>query len=67
MSMKGGGIENIENADLAGNRIACTVWIREGIEKCIHRSLEQFDKGFFHRVLPRTTKHRVLQDVRDAS
>jgi glycine/D-amino acid oxidase-like deaminating enzyme len=41
------------------------IGIGHSVKECVDRRLQQFHKGFFHRVLVRTTKYAVLQNVED--
>ena len=48
---------------VAGNRIQRLLRICHGIQKCVERSLHQFDKRILDRKLQRTTERRVLNDM----
>eukprot|EP00958_Prasinococcus_capsulatus_P026167 scaffold4659_cov352-Prasinococcus_capsulatus_cf.AAC.1 len=48
------------------SRIACAVWIREGIQERVQGALDQLHKGLLHRVLARAAEYGVLEDVRQA-
>mmetsp|Transcript_27673 Transcript_27673/g.44531 ORF Transcript_27673/g.44531 Transcript_27673/m.44531 type:complete len:230 (+) Transcript_27673:2358-3047(+) len=51
---------------LAGNRVAGTIRIGEGVEESVHRALEKLDEWLFDRIFARSAQDTVLENVRNA-